>query len=1042
MTEKKYRFQRFDAFAEKLQDKRIVLYGTGMDTKEIIESYPRLQIVGVMEKTVSCAYIYGKKNLLMEELISLRVDAVIIVSVIEPIKEIYNGICSFCHANHIGIYDMYGDDLFDLFFILAENQRTLCDRNENVLRETTKNYDIISIDLFDTLLNSNRAFDEGIWWQVAEKNIDIFPQPLAFLGIRKEAEESVPKEVLLGRLEAIYSELQRITGINEQQKYLLMQSEKECRAEKVILDRKLWEILYFAKECGKEIVLISESYFSERETRDILEKAGVREFDVILSAEDYKCTKSSGLFRMVDRGGKKWLHIGENEIMDGVCPLIYGIDIFLLNTAEIIHEVSSYKDIYQSISKWYREGKVDEMLRYGGNTLAKAIVETELSDHFVLCDSEIAGDIKPRIENLEQLHIPSCKEPIVSIIIPVYNQFLFTYNCLLSILCNTNDVSYEVIIADDYSTDETASMGSIVEGVRILHNKENLGFLRNCNQAAKGAKGKYILFLNNDTYVQPQWLLKLLSLMESREDIGMVGSKLIYPDGRLQEAGGIVWEDASAWNYGYGQNAGTPVYNYVREVDYISGAAIMIKTKLWQEIGGFDTRFAPAYYEDTDLAFEVRKRGFKVMYHPFSIVVHYEGISNGTDINTGLKAYQAANKDKFYEKWRSVLEKEHFKNGDNVFIAKDRSRYKKHILVVDHYVPQYDSDAGGRCTYMYLKLFLKMGMEVTFIGDRFEYSVPYTQELLEMGIEILYGAYYKNHIDEWLEQNLKYFDYIYLQRPHISIKYIDMVKKWGRGKIIYFAHDLHHVRLKRQYDLTGDDEALFESQKWEKIEYELFDKADVGHVVGDFEQQYVQKMLPAHPIRNIPIYIYEDTYRKSQRDFQDRKDILYVGGFGHPPNLDAVLWFAKEVFPKILEKYPDIRWHIVGNKPTPEIMNLANDNIIIEGFVSDKKLEKFYNTCRLSVVPLRVGAGVKGKVIEAAYYQLPVVTTDVGAEGISTAENALIVENNAEEMADKICALYENFEALAQYAENERKLIENHYLIKNAMEVLRQDIYV
>lgn len=344
-------------------------------------------------------------------------------------------------------------------------------------------------------------------------------------------------------------------------------------------------------------------------------------------------------------------------------------------------------------------------------------------------------------EEYDRLVFPWSINPKVSIIIPVYNEFHYTYCCLKSILKNSGDVSYEIIIANDCSTDLTKDIKKIVENINVVTTKENVRFLLNCNNAAKHAKGKYILFLNNDTQVQDNWLRPLIELIESDDKIGMVGSKLIYPDGMLQEAGGILWKDGSAWNYGNRKNPSDPEYNYVKEADYISGAAIMIRKKLWNKIGGFDQDFAPAYYEDTDLAFEVRKHGYKVMYQPLSMVVHFEGVSNGTDIENGQKQYQQVNCQKFYDKWKNVLESEHEPNGINVFLAKDRSIHKKHILVVDHYVPHHDQDAGGKCTYMYLKLFVKMGFQVTFIGDNFYKHEPYTTELNQMGIEVLYGNY-------------------------------------------------------------------------------------------------------------------------------------------------------------------------------------------------------------------------------------------------------------------------------------------------------------
>lgn len=686
-------------------------------------------------------------------------------------------------------------------------------------------------------------------------------------------------------------------------------------------------------------------------------------------------------------------------------------------------------------------------MRNGGMESVKQHYQETLKNEQYMIDP--SGSLK--LEAVEQeaakslseyacLTLPCWENPTVSVIIPVYNQFEYTYNCVKSILNNSGDVAYEVIIANDCSTDITREIEKIVKNVRLITTQKNVRFLLNCNNAAKHARGKYILFLNNDTQVQENWLQPLVDLIERAEDIGMVGSKLIYPDGFLQEAGGIVWKDASAWNYGNRRNAEDPEFNYVKEADYISGAAIMIRKGLWEEIGGFDERFVPAYYEDTDLAFEVRKHGYRVMYQPLSKVVHFEGISNGTDVQSGLKQYQQVNFQKFYEKWHDVLEAEHEVNAENVFTAKDRSGRKKHMLVVDHYVPHHDQDAGGKCTFMYLQTFVKMGFQVTFIGDNFYKHEPYTTELNQMGIEVLYGNYYYNNWQQWLKENCRYFDYIYLQRPHISIKYIDLVKKCSSAKIFYFAHDLHHIREYREYEMTGDPEKLASSQNWKKIEYELFGKADVGHVVGSFEQQKMQEVFPDKPIRNIPLYIYEGLPADINKDFSSRQDLLYVGGFGHPPNIDAVLWFAKEVYPRVLERYPGIKWHVVGGKATLEVQALASDNIIIEGFLPDEALEKLYRQCRMAVVPLRYGAGVKGKVVESAYYQIPLVTTSIGAEGLSREEKFMAVEDDADRFAETICSLYEDEAALKKMSDEGMRFIENHFTLAEAERVLRLDI--
>jgi GT2 family glycosyltransferase len=277
------------------------------------------------------------------------------------------------------------------------------------------------------------------------------------------------------------------------------------------------------------------------------------------------------------------------------------------------------------------------------------------------------------IDEREKLEFTREQKVLVSIIIPAFNQWDYTLSCLHSIRANTPEVAYEVIVADDSSTDETGKILDHVGNIRVIRNGCNLQFLKNCNRAARLASGKYLLFLNNDTNVQKNWLSRLLEPAEKDPAVGMVGAKLVYPDGRLQEAGGIIWSDGSGWNYGWFDDPQKPQYNYPREPDYVSGACLLIRRDLWEKTGGFDERFAPAYYEDTDLAFQVRSLGYKVIYQPESVVVHFEGISSGTDPDAGTKRHQEINRMIFLEKWRPVLEKEHVERGRRLpSLAKDR----------------------------------------------------------------------------------------------------------------------------------------------------------------------------------------------------------------------------------------------------------------------------------------------------------------------------------------------------------------------------------
>jgi glycosyltransferase involved in cell wall biosynthesis len=481
-----------------------------------------------------------------------------------------------------------------------------------------------------------------------------------------------------------------------------------------------------------------------------------------------------------------------------------------------------------------------------------------------------------------------------------------------------------------------------------------------------------------------------------------------------------------------------PEFNYVKEADYISGAAILIRGDLWREIGGFDERFVPAYCEDSDLAFEIRGRGYKVVYQPASVVVHFEGVSNGVDVLAGQKAYQSDNQRKFFEKWRETLQKEHYKSGTRVFSARDRSGGKKTLLMIDHYVPHYDRDAGSRTIFQYLKLFVQAGFNVKFIGDNFHKHEPYTSVLEQMGIEALYGPYYGSHWKEWLKVNGENFDYVFLNRPHISVKYMDEVRKSTKAKIIYYGHDLHCLRERREYELTGDASLLASAKEWEKKEFQLMKAADVVYYPSQVEVDEIKKTDTTINVKAVPAYIFPGE-SSAPSDFSLRRDIMFVGGFAHRPNVDAVEWLAGEIMPLLREKLPNVKIHIIGSNAPDSITALRSETLDIVGYVSDERLGGYYENCRLAIVPLRYGAGVKGKVVEAMYHGLPVVTTSVGAEGVLGARECLFIKDSAKEFADEIIRVYNDCQLLGETAEREKKNIGYNFTKAAVIRVIGED---
>jgi GT2 family glycosyltransferase/glycosyltransferase involved in cell wall biosynthesis len=625
---------------------------------------------------------------------------------------------------------------------------------------------------------------------------------------------------------------------------------------------------------------------------------------------------------------------------------------------------------------------------------------------------------------------PAGRIPKVSLVIPVYGQHLHTFNCLKSLSQHTDLSDIEVILVDDASPEPVALALKYVQGIQLTRNEENLGFIGSCHRGADLARGEYLVLLNNDIQVTPGWLESLLDVFRMRADAGLVGARLVYPDGRLQEAGGIVWRDGSAWNWGRNGDPEHPIYRYLRAADYCSGACLALKRADWVSWGGFDRAYVPAYYEDTDLAFRVRAAGKRVYYQPDAKIIHFEGVSSGTDLTQGVKKHQVINREVFLTRWRTTLQS-HRENGVEPTREADRQA-KSHVLIVEACMITPDQDSGSVRMLAMLEILLELGHKVSFVADNLECRQPYARTLQQAGVEVWHHPYIAS-VAQLLEERGKTFDLILFCRHYIATPYMANIRKWApQAKIVFDTVDLHYLREQRKAELESSASMLATAQRTRAQELAVIQQSDITLVVSPVEQSLLAIDAPGAVVR-IVSNIHEP--RRANTSYAEREGLLFIGGFRHPPNIDAVEWFVAQVWPLVRLQMPQVVLTVVGSHMPESIRALAGNGIVTAGFVED--IDPIIDAARVSIAPLRYGAGVKGKINQAMACGLPVVATSVAVEGMSLAAGEeILVADQPKHYADEIVRLYCDVDLWSHIAERGYQNVQTHFSRDTAKKAL------
>jgi glycosyltransferase involved in cell wall biosynthesis len=363
-------------------------------------------------------------------------------------------------------------------------------------------------------------------------------------------------------------------------------------------------------------------------------------------------------------------------------------------------------------------------------------------------------------------------------------------------------------------------------------------------------------------------------------------------------------------------------------------------------------------------------------------VIHYEGKTGGTDTASGVKAWQVVNAKKFFLRWHATLEG-HRANGQAPYFERERD-VRKRALVIDASAPTPDQDAGSVVTVVSLRLMQRLGYKVHFVPqDNFLFQDGYITDLQRSGIDCAYVPY-ESDFDSYIQRHGHLFDVVLVFRVTVLEKVIDALRRHApQAPLLFHDMDLHFLRMRREAELTGDRTALAEADAMERRELAMIARVDCTITPSTYEKIILDRIAPTAPTRVLPFMI---DHAGTRVGFKRRRDVCFLGGYTHTPNIDAVKYFVDAIFPLLRAEEPGLRFIIAGAHPTDEVRALACADVIVTGQVPD--LRDVFDVVRVFVCPLRAGAGVKGKLLAAMAYGLPVVTTSVGAEGMGLVDGS------------------------------------------------------
>ncbi len=588
------------------------------------------------------------------------------------------------------------------------------------------------------------------------------------------------------------------------------------------------------------------------------------------------------------------------------------------------------------------------------------------------------------------------ENPEVSIITFFSGSIRQTLNCLYTLEQFDKNISKEIIIVNNENSENAVKFLEGIPEVTIINGDKNLSFVENINKGIKFAKAEYIYLLNSNVEVQENYLSHLLEVFKTKENVGAVGSKIVSPDNTLQEAGCLILKKSEIITIGRGEAIDDPQYDYLRKVDYCSGNSLLFhRINTEGNLNLLDEAFSSVDSGVADLCLRLKnEQKLDIYYQPLSEVVHFENISNKE------KEFFAKDKSPFLKKW------------DNYFTNEIK---KPNFLFLEENMPKPDQDSGSRRFLEIVKILQKNGHRIILAVKHFDESTDrsYVKFLRSIGVQVCMDYVTTKDrivkVADQIEGAIHSVDIIWIFRPIGFYHWYNQIKNKISGKkIVYDMVDLHYLRMERENNyidvITKEREKEIEFFK--EKEYFGMNTSDAVLSISDEEKNTVSK----NGVKYDKIFTVSNIHKPVNANtvgFSKREGVLFIGGYNHLPNIDAVKFLHESIMPLVWKRNENIKVFILGpDFPGDLKQKYHSDKFQILGY--QKSVDHWFENARVFVAPLRYGAGVKGKIGQALEFKLPVVTTEIGAEGMSLEDRktALISDENPQNFADKILELY------------------------------------